>query len=331
MSQSAIVITGGAGYIGSHIAKLFLSKGFKVIIIDNLFRGYKEAIDILQKLGELEFSQVDILDTDSLTKIFQANEVKLVIHCAALCYPDESIKLPLNYYEANVLGTLSLMQAMASAKIKSLIFSSTCAVYGEAQDLPINEDHRLKPLTPYGLSKLLAEQAIILKDLNYIIFRFFNVCGADRLGLIGDSKKPSQLLMQNAIRGALGIEKFSYTCGKVKTPDTTPIRDYIDVEDLANAHFLAYEYLQAKGNSQIINLGSGKGLSVKQIVDQVEKTMGVLLEKNQSRPRSGEYSEIYASADKAKKILNWQPSKSLADSVKSLVNWYKKYPNGYRY
>ncbi|MCX6792805.1 MAG: UDP-glucose 4-epimerase GalE [Candidatus Falkowbacteria bacterium] len=333
--KQAILITGAAGYIGSHVAKHLLANDFKVIVLDNLSRGYREAIEILQKDSDLEFVEGDILDPNVLNDIFKQNKISAVIHCAALCMPDESVAKPFEYYQTNLLGTVNILESMARAKVSNIIFSSTAAVYGEAQELPINETHQTKPISPYGVSKLLAEQAIALyKDLhniNYVIFRFFNVCGASSDGLIGDSKKPSQLLMQNAVRGALGIEPFSYTCPKVDTPDGTPIRDYIDVEDLALAHQSALEYLATNNESQLINLGSGQGFSVKQIITQVERTMGVLLEKNQARPRPAEYSAVYANISKALEIIKWQPKKSLEKSVISLVNWYNKRPRGYRY
>jgi UDP-glucose 4-epimerase len=335
MTRETILITGGAGYIGSHLAKHFLANDFKIVVLDNLCRGYREAIEILQKLGDLDFIEGDILDAKVLTEIFKANKIDAVIHCAALCLPDESVLKPFEYYQTNLLGTVNILEAMKAAKVNKIIFSSTCAVYGEAETVPINETSQLKPISPYGTSKLLAEQALELYrnlyNINYFIFRFFNICGAATDGLIGDSKKPSQLLMQNAVRGALGIETFSYTCPKVDTPDGTPIRDYVDVEDLALAHEAAYKYLSNNQLSQIANLGSGVGQSVKQIVGQVERTLGILLEKKQARPRPAEYSIAYADISKAQTVLGWQPQKSLEASIKSLVNWYKKRPRGYRY
>jgi len=335
MPKQTVLITGGAGYIGSHVARNFLDNNFKVIILDNLSRGYREAIEILGKLGDLEFIEGDILDPKVLATIFSENKIDTVIHCAALCMPDESVLKPFEYHQANLLGTVNVLEAMAKAKVSKIIFSSTCAVYGEAQYLPVDENHQTKPNSPYSISKLLAEQVLELYNklynINYVIFRFFNVCGASSDGLIGDSKKPSQLLMQNAVRGALNIEAFSYTCPKVNTPDGTPIRDYVDVEDLALAHQLAFDYLNSNGQSQLINLGSGVGYSVKQIINQVERTLGILLEKNQARPRPAEYATTYANITKALDVLKWQPKKSLAQSVESLSNWYKKRPRGYRY
>lgn len=332
--KQTILITGGAGYIGSHIAKHFLSKDFKVVIVDNFFRGYHEAIEALKGRGDLECVEGDILSQDILDSVFANYDISLVIHCAALCYPDESLQQPLEYYKTNTLGTASLLKAMEKAGVTNIIFSSTCAVYGTITKLPVNEEHALSPITPYGLSKQLAEELIQmqarLQKLNYVIFRFFNICGADHEGIIGDSKKPSQLLMQNAVRGALNIASFSYTCAEVETPDKTPVRDYIDVEDLARAHEAACDYLLATKKSAIINLGNGQGYSVKQIIETVEKHLNVSIEKGQGTPRQGEMAAVYADTAKAVELLNWRPIKPLEQSIISLVKWYSEHPQGFK-
>ena len=162
-----------------------------------------------------------------------------------------------------------------------------------------------------------------------IIFRYFNVCGADADGIIGDSKKPSQLLVQNAVRGAMGIEPFSYTCPVVDTHDNTPIRDYIDVEDLAMAHYLAFLYLQRGGKSEVLNLGNGRGYSVKEIVSEVERFFGLKIKKKKAKSRKGEYAKIFSNPKKAQKILKWRAQKEIAESIKGLKKWYEKFPNGY--
>ncbi|KJU86621.1 UDP-glucose 4-epimerase [Candidatus Magnetobacterium bavaricum] len=171
----------------------------------------------------------------------------------------------------------------------------------------------------------------VLSGFKYVILRYFNVCGADSNGVIGDSKKPSQLLMQNSVRGAMGIEPFQYTCPVVDTPDGTPIRDYIDVEDLVYAHYLASEYLSDGGCSDTFNLGNGVGYSVKEIVSEVEKLFGSDMEKGQGAQRKGEYARIFANPEKAMRELRWQPQKTLSDSIMSLRKWYTRYPNGYGY
>ncbi|MFA6077242.1 MAG: UDP-glucose 4-epimerase GalE [Candidatus Paceibacterota bacterium] len=256
------------------------------------------------------------------------------MHFAALCSVDESVRKPELYIKNNVTGTLNLLEAMVEGKVQKIIFSSTCAVYGDAQYLPIDEKHPTKPLNPYGQSKFEAEKEIEkfgkLHGFNYVILRYFNVCGADSDGEIGDSKKPSELLVQNAVRGALGIEYFRLTCGKADTPDGTPIRDYIDVEDLVDAHINALSYLNKGKPSGIFNLGNGKGWSVKEIVNAVKKELGVEFVVKKGKERKGEYDKVYADIKKAKSLLDFNPKKTLADSVKSLVKWYNNKKNGYK-
>lgn len=333
MERKKILITGGGGYIGSHAAKLFLEKGFSVVVLDNFSRGYREPIEILSQIGSIESEEVDLLNLADVKKVFEKHSIDTVLHFAALCLVNESVEQPELYMTNNVEGTRNLLEAMNGAGVKNIIFSSTCAVYGEAQTLPVDEHHPLHPVNPYGESKLTAENLIRQygeeQSFRYVIFRYFNVCGASSDGLIGDSKRPSQLLLQNAVRGAMNIEPFAYTCGDVETPDRTPIRDYIDVEDLARAHFLGYEYLRNGGASDTFNLGNGHGYSVKEIVSEVERIFGTTMEKEEAEPRKGEYAWIYADSTKAKTTLNFQPEKSLAESIESLRKWYTGHPNGY--
>ncbi len=328
-----ILIPGGGGYIGSHVAKLFLEKGFPDVVLDNFFRGYREPLHILSKLGEVEVEAADLLESTAVRGVFERHDIGAVLHFAALCIVNESVEQPELYMRNNVEGTRNLLSAMHEAGVKHIIFSSTCAIYGEAEYLPVDERHPFHPMNPYGESKLAAEELIHQMSREYelhsVIFRYFNVCGASSDGLIGDSKKPSQLLVQNVVRGAMGIEPFAYTCGDVDTPDRTPIRDYIDVEDLARAHFLGYEYLMAGGISEVFNLGNGHGYSVKEIVSEVEKQFGLTMEKSQAKPRKGEHARIYADPTKAKNALRFEPQKSLADSIESLRKWYTGHPDGY--
>lgn len=332
--NKTILITGGAGYIGSHAVKLFLKKGHKVVVIDNLSRGWREPMKILAPLGELYFEKGDLRNKKALEKIFKKYKISAVLHFAALCSVNESMEQPELYFENNVLGGLNLLEAMRENGVQDIIFSSTCATYGETKYLPVDENHPQDPANPYGESKLLTEKMIrwygALHGFRYVILRYFNVCGASSDGLIGDSKKPSLLLMQNAVRGAMGIEPFFYTCPRVKTPDKTPIRDYIDVEDLVEAHFLALGYIQKGGKSQILNLGNGRGFSVKEIVTEVKKTFGIKMPRKKAPARKGEYAEIYADSRKAQKILQWKAKKSLKDSIESLRKWYETRPRGYR-
>ncbi len=332
-----ILITGAGGYIGSVATYLFLQKGYEVVAIDNFSTGYCQPLEVLQeKFGKEKLSIVEKDLRENLDEVFKNNKIDAVVHYAASCLVDESMKKPEFYFENNVCGSLNLLKTMLKFGIKKIVFSSTCAVYGEAQYTPVDENHLTNPVNPYGESKLMVEKMIKwlgeLKGLNYVILRYFNVCGASDDGLIGDSKKPSTLLVQNAVRGALGIEPFYLTCPKVDTPDGTPIRDYVNVVDLNEAHLKAVELLTKTDRvGEIINLGTGTGNSVLEIVKKVQEVTGVKFELKKGKERQGEYAKIYASIEKAKKILGWRPKRTIEDSVRSLIKWYKSRPEGWEY
>jgi len=338
MKAMKILVTGGAGYIGSHAVKLLLEKGQQVVVIDNLSRGYRQAILTLQKKfspSKLRFYKADLLKPNFLEQILHQEKPWGVLHFAALCLVNESVEEPARYFRNNVCGSLNLLEAMAKNQIKYLVFSSTCAVYGESRYLPVDEKHPTFPTNPYGESKLMVEKLIHwwgkIYDLKYVILRYFNVSGAATDGSIGDSKKPSQLLVQNAVRGALGIEPFKLTCPKVNTPDKTPIRDYVNVEDLVEAHWAALKYLQKGKPSNVFNIGTGKGNSVLEVINQVQETTGVKFPLKKGKTRKGEYAAIYADIRKARNSLGWQPQKTIKDSVLSLVKWYQKHPHGWKF
>jgi UDP-glucose 4-epimerase len=332
------MVTGGAGYIGSHAVKLLLERGYEVAVIDSLFRGYKEVIDVLQeKYGKekLRFYQTDLLDRAELERVLTEVKPEGVIHFAAICLVSESMSIPRPYFEINLMGTLNLVEAMIKCKLDNLIFLSTSTIYGESQYLPIDEKHPTRPISVYGETKLMMERIAYwygkIYGLKYVIFRCFNVAGASSDGLIGDSKKPSQLLIQNAVRGALGIETFKLTCPKVKTRDGSTIRDYVNVEDLADGYLAGLKYLWKGGESDTFNLGTGRGDSVLEIIEQVKKVTGVDFKVEQGEVREGDIAELYADPSKANKVLGWRARRGLKESVESLVRWYKNKPNGWRY
>jgi len=332
--MSKILITGCGGYIGSVATDLFLSKGYEVIGIDNFQTGYKEPLELLQKKysGKFRYFEVDL--KNDLSHIFKKESgIDTVIHYAASCLVDESVRDPGKYFLNNVAVTSNLLATMDKFNIKNIIFSSTCAVYGEAEYYPIDEKHPLNPTTPYGASKKMAEEVIVcygkLKKFNYMILRYFNVCGATDDGSIGDSKKPSTLLVQNTVRAALGIEKFYLTCPEVDTPDKTPIRDFINVVDLNVAHLKALEYLLSNKKSEIVNLGTGTGNSVLEVVNQVKKLTGVEIPIEKANTRQGDDAKKIADIKLAKEILGWEPKRTIENSVKSLLIWYKSHPNGW--
>jgi UDP-glucose 4-epimerase len=332
-----VCITGAGGYIGSVATHLFLSQGYEVVAVDNFTTGYKRPLEVLQdKFGKEKLSFYEANLTDDLSGILiKEKGIDAVIHYAASCSVDESMNNPAKYFSNNTCATHNFIHQIVEAGIKYLVFSSTCAVYGEAEYMPIDEKHPTNPANPYGESKKMSEKIISwygrLKGLNYVILRYFNVCGATDDGLIGDAKKPSVHLMQNAVRGALSLEKFSLTCSKFNTQDGSPIRDYVNVVDLNEAHLQALEYLQKGGKSEIINIGTGSGNSVLEIVQTVQNITGKKFDVGQAKARQGEYAKMVASIDKAKNIIGWQPKRSIKDSVQSLVKWYKGLPGGWEY
>jgi len=332
--KKTILVTGAGGYIGSVATYVFLQQGYSVVAVDNFTTGYRQPLDVLQgKFGkeDLRVYETDIKQISSVLE--KEKKIDIVVHYAASCLVDESVKNPYKYFDNNVGGTNSLLKAMTDAQVTKLVFSSTCAVYGEAQYMPIDEKHPLNPSQPYGASKQMVEELIQwyarLKGLQCVILRYFNVCGASDDGLIGDSKKPSTLLMQNAVRGVLNIEPFSLTCPEVDTPDKTPIRDYVNVADLNEAHLKALEHLMAHKSSEIINLGTGTGNSVLEIINKVKEITNAEFAVGKTAPREGDDAKKIADITKAKRVLGWEPKRSIADSVNALVKWYTACPQGW--
>jgi len=330
-----ILITGGGGYIGSVAVNLFLDKGFEVVVIDNFSRGFQEPLDLLQKKfssQKLRYYKADL--GENLDSVFEKEKnIEAVVHYGAFCSVNESMEKPEMYFSNNTAGSLNLLKTMLKFDINKIVFSSTCAVYGEANYMPIDEKHPTLPTNPYGESKRMVEKMMewisLRNKLYYVTFRYFNVCGATEDGLIGDSKKPSVHLVQNAVRGALGIEPFYLTCPDVATPDKTPIRDYVNVVDLNEAHILGVDYLLNGGKNEVINIGTGTGNSVLEIIKKIEKITGKKINFQKNNLRAGEYARAVASIEKAKQILKWEPKRSIADSINSLVKWYKLRPHGW--
>ncbi len=333
--NNKILVTGAGGYIGSVAASLLLKKGYEVVALDNFSTGFKGPLDLLkEQYGEKQLRYYEADLASDLSPIFEKEkDIVAVLHYAASCSVNESMQNPHKYFANNTCATINFLSHVINNNIKNIVFSSTCAVYGEAQKVPIDENHQTNPSNPYGESKRMSERVIRwnnkLKGLNFVILRYFNVCGATDDGLIGDSKKPSVHLMQNAVRGALGIEPFRLTCGKFDTPDGTPIRDYVNVVDLDEAHILALEYLMNGGQSETINLGTGTGNSVMGIIKQVEFITGKKIEVQVGDVRKGEPAKLIASIEKAARVLGWKPTHTLEQSVQSLVDWYSKHPHGW--
>jgi len=275
--KEKILVTGGGGYIGSIATNMLLKDGYQVVVIDNFSTGYKDPLEfLLKKFNKKQLTYYEADLTQPIDYILKKEkDIKAVLHYAGCCSVNESISNPQKYFHNNTSGSQSLLSSLTRNNIKNIVFSSTCAVYGEAQYLPVDENHPTNPTNPYGLSKRMTEQMIEWYGksnyLKYIILRYFNVTGAGLNSTLGDSKKPSVHLIQNAIRGVLKIEPFYLTCQNVNTKDKTPIRDYIDVVDLNKAHILALKHLLNGGENHIINLGTGNGNSVLEIMEQISQ------------------------------------------------------------
>lgn len=306
--------------------------------MDNFSRGYSDPLEYLQKQygsDMLNFHTVDTRDTKNLIQLFSDHDdIDTVIHYAALCNVGESEKEPGMYFSNNVCGVVSLMDAMKEVGLKKLVFSSTCALYGEPKSETLDENHPMDPTHhSYGESKYMAERVIDwyskVHGLKYVFLRYFNVCGARDDGEIGDSKKPSFHLMQNAIRGALGIDEFFLNYTEVDTPDGSPIRDYVNVVDLNRAHIAAVEKHDDLAHSDVFNLGTGEGYSVLEIINKVKEITGKDFPMQSGERRKGDVSKAVASNEKITRVLGWTPTHSLQDSVESLVSWYTKHPHGW--
>lgn len=323
-----ILITGGAGYIGSHTVLEFLKSGFEILIFDNLETGHIETVNTLKSIGNVTFEKGDLRNTEDLEKVFSSYKIDAVIHFAAFSLVGESVTNPAKYYRNNVLGTLNLLDAMVKHDVKKIVFSSTCATYGEPQYTPIDEKHPQNPINPYGASKLMIER--IMKDydtaygLKSIRLRYFNVAGCDKLSRIGEWHEPETHLIPNILKSAINPDKkFKIYGNDYETPDGTCIRDYVNVEDLARAHKLAYEYLKSNNLSNEFNLGTENGDSVKKVFSECEKVLGYKIPVEVVERRPGDPAVLYANANKAKNILGWKPENSIQDSILSAYNWEK--------
>ncbi|SNR92016.1 UDP-glucose 4-epimerase GalE [Desulfurobacterium atlanticum] len=316
-----IVVTGGAGYIGSHTVKLLTEKNHEVLVIDNLYNGHQEAVK------DAQFIRCNIKDTDKLTEIFESFKPDAVIHFAAFIEVGESVKNPLSFYENNVSGTVSLLKAMEITGVDKIIFSSTAAVYGNPVTVPIPETEPIKPINPYGQSKACVEKILndlsTFKGLNYVSLRYFNAAGADPSGLIGESHNPETHLIPLILKTAKGEREKIYIFGTdYPTPDGTCVRDYIHVNDLADAHLLSLEYLMSGGKSAVFNCGYGKGYSVREIIDTVRKITGKDFRVEETDRRPGDPAVLIADPTNLKKTLNWKPKFDELDIIiKSAWRW----------
>jgi len=325
----AILVTGGAGYIGSHTVAELLDRGKEVVVLDNLQSGHREAL-----LGG-KLYEGDLRDKALLAKLFAENEIEAVIHFAANSLVGESMQKPVKYYDNNVYGTLCLLEAMDAADVRRIVFSSTAATYGEPEKVPIEETDLTKPTNVYGETKLMMERMIDWFDkvlgIKYVSLRYFNAAGAHDSGRIGEDHRPESHLIPLILQTALGQRPSIAVFGDdYNTPDGTCVRDYIHVSDLADAHLLAVEHLIAGGESNIFNLGNGQGFSVKEVIEQVREVTGRDFEVVMSPRRAGDPGVLIASSDKARSVLKWQPKRSSLDNIiRSAWAWHSAHPGGY--
>lgn len=334
-----ILITGGAGYIGAHVAKELLLKGQNIVVLDNLITGYKETIDVLiaesnKSEGSLHFIKGDTSDSKLLTLILNEYHVKSVVHLAAFSQVGESMQNPGKYFDNNVARAINLLDCMAFSGVKYLVFSSSAAVYGEPLELPITEEHPTKPTNVYGASKRMVEELLMWYDniygIKHISLRYFNAAGADASGLMGESHKPETHLIPIIMQRILGQRDDLVIYGDdYPTVDGTCVRDYIHVTDLAKAHYLALRALIDGISSRVYNLGNGNGYSVKEVIDTVaiESNTSVPYKIGERRP--GDPASLVASADKIKNELGWEPQySSLRHIVSTAWEWHKRTPYG---
>jgi len=325
----SILVTGGAGYIGSHMVAELLERNEDIVVVDNLQKGHKKAV-----LGG-KFYQGDIRDGQFMDRVFTENSIEAVIHFAADSLVGESVTMPLKYYYNNVYGTQCLLEKMKTYQVKYIVFSSTAATYGEPENIPILESDRTLPTNPYGETKLAIEKMMKWCDtaygIQYVSLRYFNAAGAHESGKIGEDHRPESHLIPIILDVALGKRESIQIFGDdYPTPDGTCIRDYIHVSDLARAHSLALDSLRNGSGSTVYNLGNGVGFSVKEVVEAAREVTGHKIPQTIVSRRAGDPAVLVASSQKIKDELKWNPTQNdLKTIIASAWEWHRNHPNGY--
>jgi UDP-glucose 4-epimerase len=320
--ERKILVTGGAGYIGSFMVRNLKEKGFNVVILDNLSCGHEEAVK------GFDLRKIDLVtDTEKLNDLFENEQFDAVIHMASFIQMGESYTNPSKYYRNNVVGFLNLMDAVRKGNCKKIILSSSAGVYGNPEKLPVEEDDSKDPLNSYGETKYIMER--ILEDydsaygIKFVALRYFNAAGGAIYGSIGEDHPEERHLIPNLIVKAINGEEVEIFGSDYETPDGTCIRDYVHVLDLVEAHSLSIEFLE-KGKSEIFNLGIGRGYSNKEVIEMVKKVTGLDLKVKFGPRRAGDSNSLYASNEKIKQILNWQPRFGLEEIIKTAYLWHSK-------
>lgn len=321
----AILITGGAGYIGSHVVLAALEAGYSVMVADNLSTGRRDLVD-----SRADFIKGDIGDPNFVEQLFANHMIEAVLHFAGSIIVPESVENPLLYYRNNTAATRTLLEAAVEAGIPHFIFSSTAAVYGDPATIPVKENAALAPLSPYGTSKLMSEwmltDAAAAHDIRYVALRYFNVAGADPERRTGQSTPNATHLIKVASQAALGERSHLAIFGEdYDTPDGTGVRDYIHVSDLASAHIAALRYLEKGGASDVFNCGYGRGFSVKEVTDMVKKVSGTEFDVRMEPRRAGDSPKVVASVDKIHAAMDWSPKwDDLETIVRHALSWERK-------
>ncbi|HEY9770838.1 MAG TPA: UDP-glucose 4-epimerase GalE [Coleofasciculaceae cyanobacterium] len=322
-----ILVTGGAGYIGSHSVLTLQQAGYEVIVLDNLVYGHQDLVETV--LGA-KLIVGDTCDRALLQQIFSEYQIDAVMHFAAYAYVGESVTKPAKYYYNNVIGTFTLLEAMREAEVNNFVFSSTCATYGVPDSVPIKEEQAQNPINPYGATKLMVERILqdfsLAYDFRSVCLRYFNAAGADPQARLGEDHNPETHLIPLVLQTALGQrESISIFGTDYDTPDGSCVRDYIHVLDLAQAHILALEYLLDGGTTDVFNLGNGNGFSVKQVIETARKITGKEIKAEISDRRVGDPPILVGSGAKAQQVLGWQPQYSnLEDIIAHAWQWHQK-------
>ncbi len=318
-----LLVTGGAGYIGSHFVREALKKGHSIVVFDNLHRGNKESIP-----EGIEFRKVDLCNKEELQKEIKQFSFDCVVHFAALAYVGESVENPSLYYNNNVVGSLNLISACVENKVDNFIFSSTCSLYGNPEHIPITESESIKPINPYAYTKYFIEQILAdysrAYDMKYAALRYFNAAGANPNGDIGEKHEPETHLIPIVLKNAIDDSEPFYVFGNdYNTEDGTCIRDYIHVVDLADAHLRAIDYIVDQKKSIVLNLGTGNGYSVLEIIRKAEEITGKKLNYKVIKRREGDPAILVADNKMAKEVLGWQPKFALTEIISSAWTWHK--------
>lgn len=325
-----VLVVGGAGYIGSHCVRQIIAAGHRPVILDSMIYGHRKAVP-----AHVNFHQGDLADQPFVRDVLRREKIDVVMHFAAFINVGESVTDPLKYYKNNVVATLRLLETMLEEGVKKFVFSSTAAVFGIPEVMPIREDAPKKPINPYGQTKLDCENILaalaVSHGLSYAVFRYFNACGASEDGSIGEDHTPESHLIPNVIRAALGLAPSIKVFGTdYPTPDGTCLRDYIHVDDLARAHIASFDKLDKPGTALTYNLGTGRPLSVLEIIKAVEKVSGKPVPVEYGPRRPGDPATLCADATKARAELGWKPK---FDTVEPIIEtawrWHSTKPNGY--